>query len=129
MAARTAPYLPSLPCFAPQQLLNGTCQWDWGQAKCAYSTYNCANVSSIASNSSMKMDNGLVATCAAKNVTSTLKDLAVYNSSVCYAGEWQGTNLPGTNLKCQHAAVWLLARDCARVQPSTLHQAASCPAY
>jgi hypothetical protein len=74
---------------APQQLLNGACKYDWGAQKCFYSVFNCSNVTAASLTEASGPGGGdsmLAASCATQNVTKSLPDLAVYNSSVCTLG-------------------------------------------
>jgi hypothetical protein len=74
-----------------QQLLNGTCNFDWGAQKCFYSTFDCANVTAANLTSGSGDDTLLAASCATQNVTRSLADLAVYDASVCTTGEQGGS--------------------------------------
>jgi hypothetical protein len=60
-----------------QQLLDGTCQWNFNGSSCAYTTYNCSGTP----------QEDLAAACAAKTVAKALPDPAVYTTSVCVSGE------------------------------------------
>ena len=102
-----------------QQLLNGACKFDWGAQKCFYSTFNCANVTAanLTSSGSSGDDTLLAASCATKNVTKSLADLAVYDASVCTTGGWGRAEQQPQIVR---RAVSALRRGCPMMSPQTL---------